>query len=338
MVAAIKAFNNSKHGEENPFMALVDAATSLLDKHRLPAESFVSIDTSSKDRPKPDLVCFKSKNVADPLKKSSFAEILMSVLDDESYSDILTWMPDGKAFTIVNPKKFSMDAMPKLFNIRNMSSFVRKLGRWGFQRVHERETKNSDIFRHPCFQKDRLDLCSKIKCVGRLTRSPSQGAVSAPEEVQKVETLRLQQVKNDSSTHSNTRSPQAVMFLEEARRLSELSNLRYKHNQAASFPSQPPQPHALHSLTSQVVSAALETLRRDDKSLRLLVSATPLNKASESAMLNSMTAKYHSASLVTPFTTRPTGPSLGMAGGPTSLQLSYGNRYGAPAPSFAFLR
>lgn len=341
--AAIMSFSEARPGDENPFMALVDAATSILDKHHLPAETLVvSIETTPKDLPKEDKAISKSKNTpsaVDPLKRSSFAEILMNVLDDESYADILTWMPDGKAFTIVNPKKFSMDAMPKLFNIRNMSSFVRKLGRWGFQRVHERETKNSDIFKHPCFQKDRPDLCAKIKCVGRLTRSPTQGAVpAAPEEVQKVETLRLQQqIKSGPATNSNVRSPQAAMFLEEARRLSELSNLRFKSNQASSYPSRP-QPHALHSLTSQVVSAALETLRRDDKSLRM---PPPLTKASEAAILKSLTAKYHGVAAPhdQPFyTLGARGPTLAIGGGPQSLQLSYGNRFGAPAQSFAFLR
>jgi hypothetical protein len=347
MVAAIKSFSDAKDCDENPFMALVDAATSILDKHRLPADSLVVAIETAEDLPKDDMASSKSKNsspTVDPLKKSSFAEILMNVLDDESYVHILTWMPDGKAFTIVNPKKFSMDAMPKLFNIRNMSSFVRKLGRWGFQRVHERETKNSDIFKHPCFQKDRPDLCAKIKCVGRLTRSPTQGAVpAAPEDVQKVETLRLQQqIKSGPPMNSNVRSPQAAMFLEEARRLSEFSNLRFKNNQAASFSSRPPQPHALHNLTSQVVSAALETLRRDDKSLRMPISApAPLTKASESAILKSLTAKYHAAAAPHDssfYSAGPRGPTLAMEGGPLSLQLSYGNRFGAPAPSFAFLR
>jgi hypothetical protein len=94
------------------------------------------------------------------------------ILDDEANQDVLRWMPDGKAFTVVNHKKFTLDKMPKLFNIRNMSSFVRKLGRWGFSRVHEQKTGNSDIFRHECFVRGNLDLCrKKVKCIGRAVSS-----------------------------------------------------------------------------------------------------------------------------------------------------------------------
>lgn len=58
---------------------------------------------------------------------------------------------------------------PKLFNIRNMSSFVRKLTRWGFQRAHDDATRNSDIFRHTYFQRGRPELLSKVRCVGKVS-------------------------------------------------------------------------------------------------------------------------------------------------------------------------
>jgi hypothetical protein len=113
----------------------------------------------------------KENLVIDGSRKQSFAEHLMTVLNDEANSEVLSWMPDGKAFTITNHKKFTMNFMPKLFNIRNMSSFVRKLCRWGFQRVHEKETRNSDIFKHPFFVRGNPALVKKCKCVGRVTSS-----------------------------------------------------------------------------------------------------------------------------------------------------------------------
>jgi len=111
-------------------------------------------------------------------KKLSFAEQLMVILDSDEYSDVLTWMPDGKAFTIVEPKRFTKELMPRFFNIRNMSSFVRKLTRWGFARVHEKETMNSDIFKHPDFQRGKSRMCRDIKCVGRATSISSSTAAN----------------------------------------------------------------------------------------------------------------------------------------------------------------
>jgi len=106
-------------------------------------------------------------------KKSTFAEYLMEVLNNEENNDVLQWMPCGTQFTITNHRKFTMERMPELFKIRNMSSFVRKLTRWGFSRVHEKETGNSDIFKHPNFQREKPELCKKIRCVNRATASNS---------------------------------------------------------------------------------------------------------------------------------------------------------------------
>jgi len=85
-------------------------------------------------------------------EKRKFTSQLVSLLDDDSF-EFLTWMPDGMAFTILKPKIFTKEYMPKYFNIRNMSSFVRKLTRSGFSRVHEPTTMNSDIFKHPQFRR-----------------------------------------------------------------------------------------------------------------------------------------------------------------------------------------
>lgn len=137
-----------------PLMALVDAALS-------DSESSRSTLNTSEEAPKQEE---QRRNTM--MEKLSFAEQLMTVLDDETCPH-LTWMPNGKSFTIKNPKQFTSDQMPKIFNIRNMSSFVRKLSRWGFNRYHEKETMNSDLFRHKDFQKGNWKACSGIRCSGR---------------------------------------------------------------------------------------------------------------------------------------------------------------------------
>ena len=108
-------------------------------------------------------------------KKTTFAEYLLQVLENPANHDVLQWMPCGTQFTVVNHRKFTAQRMPELFQIRNMSSFVRKLTRWGFSRVHCKESGNSDIFRHPLFRKDQPELCRKIRCVNRATASNSLG-------------------------------------------------------------------------------------------------------------------------------------------------------------------
>lgn len=180
--------------DENPLMKLVDAALApncsegsdkVQDEcsgEKMEPDTIETCDSSTKEpdnSSKPTLQDAKViKGSVDDLvtnqdKKVTFAEFLMEVLNNEENHDVLQWMPCGTQFTITNHRKFTMERMPELFKIRNMSSFVRKLTRWGFARVHEKETGNSDIFKHNNFQRDKPELCRKIRCVNRATASNS---------------------------------------------------------------------------------------------------------------------------------------------------------------------
>lgn len=184
--------------DENPLMTLVDAAASILGTKVARREVSVpgsplgpQINVCS-DAKASGLTVKESPNVIPGTKedlfgsssiKLTFAEQLFDILQNEENHDVLQWMPDGCSFIIVNHKKFILDKMPKLFNIRNMSSFVRKLGRWGFSRVHEKATRNSDIFKHPFFVREMREECrKKVKCIGRIPSSsnskPSVGQVN----------------------------------------------------------------------------------------------------------------------------------------------------------------
>lgn len=87
---------------------------------------------------------------------------LMKVLSTKEFSDIITWTPSGKSFTIVQPKAFVSEILPEHFKSAKYSSFTRKLHRWGFMRHYRGE--ESGAFYHKDFQKDRLDLVEQMTC------------------------------------------------------------------------------------------------------------------------------------------------------------------------------
>lgn len=60
---------------------------------------------------------------------------LMEILSDENNIDIITWLPHGKGFTIVDKKRFAEEVLPKNFKKSKFTSFTRKLNRWSFVRV-----------------------------------------------------------------------------------------------------------------------------------------------------------------------------------------------------------
>lgn len=236
--------------DQNTFMTLVDAAASMYDQPKDNGESSVSsipptITPSATPPPlSPTLVDEPRSNSSSPTpstksaKKESFAHTLMSLLLDEKYAKVVTFLPDNQSFGIINAKVFSDEVMPEVFGIRTFSSFVRKLNRWGFERIMEKKTHDVDVFRHRLFYKNNWKLCAKIKCQGRLSKSQ-----------QEAQSLPLRPVPVPMRSAPVVLKPTAVA-------------------PAPAFQAQ-----ALNDMTSQVVTAALDTLRRDEKVTQTMTNA-----------------------------------------------------------------
>jgi hypothetical protein len=86
----------------------------------------------------------------------------MKVLSDKEFENIITWMPSGKSFSIIEPKAFVADILPEHFKSAKYASFTRKLHRWGFMRHYRGEEAGG--FYHKMFRKDRLDLVELMTC------------------------------------------------------------------------------------------------------------------------------------------------------------------------------
>jgi len=165
----------------NPLMKLVDAATLVQAAQGITktSESDCSSTTSSlsaaslTDVNEGKVVKGRKEELFKMNRKVSFIDELLSALENDSHRDTIAWMADGKSFCILNHKRFSTEIMPKIFNIRNMSSFVRKLTRWGFSRRYCKAMKSSDIFYHDDFQRGKPDLAKKIRCEYRLAAASS---------------------------------------------------------------------------------------------------------------------------------------------------------------------
>lgn len=62
--------------------------------------------------------------------KLPFTWKLFQLLEDaetDSLCDIVSWLPDGKAFQIYKPKEFSEEIMPAYFNQTKFKSFTRQV-------------------------------------------------------------------------------------------------------------------------------------------------------------------------------------------------------------------
>jgi hypothetical protein len=116
----------------------------------------------------------------------TFPQKLMSVLDTEQFSDIITWLPHGKGFIILQKKKFASDVMPIYFKHSKFTSFTRKLNRWGFTRVSRGPETGS--YYHKYFQRGNHSLCMQMNCQSKPTanNSPRQSPPTVATESPKL--------------------------------------------------------------------------------------------------------------------------------------------------------
>ena len=69
-------------------------------------------------------------------KKSdrNFPALLHSILSDEQYSHMITWMPHGRAWKVQDKELLMREAVPSFFGQSKYASFLRQLNMWGFKR------------------------------------------------------------------------------------------------------------------------------------------------------------------------------------------------------------
>lgn len=131
----------------------------------------------------------RKKAIPFPLK-------LMKVLSNKEFEPIITWLPSGKSFSIVDSKAFVADVLPEQFKSAKYASFTRKLHRWGFMRHYRGE--EAGAFYHNLFRKDRLDLVEQMTCHKELasqttTKMPKVAQVAPRPMVQQQLQQQLQQ-------------------------------------------------------------------------------------------------------------------------------------------------
>lgn len=115
-----------------------------------------TVQTALPAQPQP-----KPKASADKVKKN-FPQKLFEILETPEHENILKWLPGGKAFIIMDKKRFAKDLLPNYFKQTQFTSFTRKLSRWKFVRVPRGPFMGA--YYHKLFRKDHIALCNLMSC------------------------------------------------------------------------------------------------------------------------------------------------------------------------------
>lgn len=92
-----------------------------------------------------------------------FPERLYSMLKDADgagFSDVVSWQPHGRCFTVHQPKKFVEEVMPKYFRQSKLTSFQRQVNLYGFRRLTAGKDRGG--YYHELFLCGRPDLHRRL--------------------------------------------------------------------------------------------------------------------------------------------------------------------------------
>ena len=88
-------------------------------------------------------------------------DMLIKVSQDKR-DDVVSWLPDGKAFKVHKVQEFVSDILPVYFNQSKYKSFQRQLNLWGFERIAKSGTAENGGYWHSNFLRDQPQLCKTL--------------------------------------------------------------------------------------------------------------------------------------------------------------------------------
>lgn len=100
----------------------------------------------------------------------------MEVLERPDMEHIVSWMPHGRAFIVLNTQQLCDVVLPRFFKQSKFMSFTRQLNLWGFKRISK--GPDAGAYYHELFLRGRPRLCmlmkrQKIKGIGiKLSPNP----------------------------------------------------------------------------------------------------------------------------------------------------------------------
>lgn len=99
-----------------------------------------------------------------PGRVPNFPAKMHAILSRADFSDIVCWMPHGRAWKILKPREFELRVIPLYFEHAKFSSFIRQANGWDFRRLTKGLDRN--CYYNPYFLRGLPHLCKHLKRPG----------------------------------------------------------------------------------------------------------------------------------------------------------------------------
>jgi len=137
-----------------------------------------------------------------PNPSSTFPAKLFKILSNQEFADIITWMPHGRSWRMLQPKVFSEVVSTKYFSHQSKyASFMRQVNGWGFKRITRGPDRNS--YYHELFVRDNPELAWTMSRRGSSSSKNSGGKDEADKEPNFYEMTRLANTTASTGSGAN---------------------------------------------------------------------------------------------------------------------------------------
>lgn len=133
-------------------------------------------------------------------KLPGFLSKLFNLVNDAETDDFIHWAASGQSFVIVNPEEFAKLILPKFFKHNNITSFVRQLNMYGFQKM--RNLKYGNLVNSTAIEPSEFcnanfvrDMPERLALVTRKKGEEKEGVMDMSEMVQEITSIKAKQAE-----------------------------------------------------------------------------------------------------------------------------------------------
>lgn len=135
--------------------------------------------------------------------KRNFAQKLFDLLQTGLHNDIIRWLPGGKAFIVLDKRRFANEILPNYFKESQYTSFTRKLSRWKFTRVSRGPYMGA--YYHKNFRSDNRVLCKLMSCNNsKLNKKEDEEHEEKSEDVENLIENSQKKIQTEAAVASNS--------------------------------------------------------------------------------------------------------------------------------------